>query len=184
MKSVLYIVGGFCDVGFVPYGNFYNPTKDIKAAKGLLKKAVTENIGYYDFKIYTISVDSDNVIGDDGLGEFKVLKDNTKKLLQNYEWVDSLIDSAYLYFENNLTYSERTKIATIKIKAMLCNGYISPKDKDAWRDRWKTELLERVKVAYIPEIKKILDDNNLDIKVEFKLNGRKLIKGYITKTTK
>jgi len=192
-QKLLYIVGGFTEFGFRTY-DAYSVFTDYDDAKHCLKKALLNSYSGNGWKIY--KVHSSHFIptekeNDDGLHNFNIIKSIMidKGITGACKWFDNdeFREFGDVYVQFYWSYDLKKRTATLKIDYSLYN-YDYNRMPEAMRERYHNkidkDIYNRVHYLFIPELKKIMKEHDMDdIRVEFKnkFTGRKINKGFITK---
>ena len=183
----VYIIGYLGDNDFYLWD--YNSTSvSYEEAKDKLVAAYKKNPNASGYKIYKIKV-SDMVCTetDKSLSDFDMLRNKLK--LGSFWWSGGVLfdtfgerqrTNAYTYRE--IKFNQKNNTATIDIKYNF--SYTRFRTHELFNkicNQLEKQFEYYARYAMIPEIKTILKENDMHIRVEFKINGTKLIKGFITK---
>lgn len=194
-NSPLYLVGGYDSNGkFSVWNSQYSGGvfNNLPDAEQCLKDAVTKsNHWVRQYRIYKIREgDLKPITSSCGIEDFDKLMGLVK--LSGHDWMtDDALVSINIWY--NWKYSKTKRIVTIE----FCYDFPTYKFReylDSERQQKYKEALEKihkdlsnqVKFVWASKFQKVLDDNNIDLKVEFKNKhtGTKLHKGFITKKPK
>lgn len=183
----IYLVGTFDNLykPFSLYTHYKNGTTDYTEAEKMLTDIYKKHPGGHNiYKIFRVAIeDMKPVETKKALTDYALIKDrmDSNGLLDSFYWYG---DSITKRDENNksncvrvqqfIGFNEGKKIISIEFGFSFYNNTQS-------QQQFETDLGNFAKYAMTPKIQKILDGMDTDWRVEFKLFGRKLVKGFIKK---
>lgn len=178
-------------VGVFEYNNFYlwdgfSATASYEEAENKLTEAYKKSSSDKRFKIYKIRVGDMRIMDvNDGLRDYALLRDimTANDLLGSMLWYNERTeaeDAVRTTIYSELKLNKKKDTATVYFVYNVHHIYNYTKEPIIM-EKIYNDLINRVEYVMKPKIQKILNERNIKLKVDFKANGTKLVKGFITK---
>ena len=181
----VYIVGGYNESGDFCIWNYSSVCNRIEDAEKVLQQAITNSNGWVkNYKIFYVEPEHLKPINTNScLDEYALLMDILPT--PSMEWFnEDLSFETYIY--TKWKYNKAKKAVTLEYHYDI--PWYKLRDLNEGKrsetlDRLMYDIENHVKYIKVPQVKKILKERNMNIKVEFKnhYNGKKIYKGFITK---
>jgi len=181
----IYLVGRFDNVYNVGFRlwDYRSATCDYSEAQSILIDACRKGHMGGQYKIFRVKVSDMKMMDTDKtLSDYTLIRDKLRGVLEPFCWYgnnltkrDKQNRSNEVLIQRGIDLNTRKKVITISFEFSLY-GAMAGRQEEI-----EADLEKLVKYAMTPKIQKVLREVDTDLRVEFKLWGRKLVKGFITK---